>query len=420
MRIEPVGATFRSRVTTFRSRVFLALAVAGAVAVPSAQQVRFDDVVRNLRNPDPKERAAAVRLLRDAKYPEAVGPMAPLVLDPLDDIQLEAIAAELGFFIDQDVRTKKMIGFVVEQRRSGIAAGAFDLGPLAVWPRPVPPELVSALLQAIDDDNPKVRLEAIYAAGVLARAPLAPEQTQKLIKALDHYDAPVRSAAARVITRLKVTEASDALIKAVNDSQPEVRFAAMRALGAVRDVRAIATLTEQLAFYKKGEGAWSALDALARIASAASVTVFRERLADKDPYIRRAAAEGLGRVGDTESIDALERNVNADESVMVRMAGAFALQKLGRPYTARIADLMNSSKVTAQGQEYLVELGPSAAPTLVPRLQEPDRALRAAFADVLGAIGDESAVAPLTEAAKDPNPEVASAAKRAIARIQSR
>jgi len=137
-----------------KPRIFLALAVAGAVAVPSAQQIRFDDVVRNLRNPDPKQRAAAVRLLRDAKYPEAVAPMAPLVLDPLDDIQLEAIAAELGFFIDQDVRTKKMIGFVVEQRRSGIAASAFDLSPLVVWPRPVPPELVTSLLQAVDDDNP--------------------------------------------------------------------------------------------------------------------------------------------------------------------------------------------------------------------------------------------------------------------------
>ena len=51
-----------------------------------------------------------------------------------------------------------------------MAAAAFDLGPLAVWPRPVPPELVSALLQAVDDENAKVRLEAIYAAGVIAQA----------------------------------------------------------------------------------------------------------------------------------------------------------------------------------------------------------------------------------------------------------
>src|SRR3954447_16666115 len=85
------------------------------------QQIRFDDVVRNLRNPDPKTRLAAVRLLRDAKYPEAIAPMAPLVVDPMDDVQLEAIAAELSFFLDQDVRTRKMVGFVIEQRRSGIA-----------------------------------------------------------------------------------------------------------------------------------------------------------------------------------------------------------------------------------------------------------------------------------------------------------
>src|SRR4051812_18774293 len=109
------------------------------------QQIRFDDVVRNLRNPDPKTRLAAVRLLRDAKYPEAIAPMAPLVLDPMDDIQIEAIVSELSFFLDQDVRTKKMIGFVIEKRMSGIAPGAFDLGPLAVWPRPAPPELLDAL-----------------------------------------------------------------------------------------------------------------------------------------------------------------------------------------------------------------------------------------------------------------------------------
>ncbi len=138
----------------------------------STQQLRFDDVIRNLRNPDPKVRVNAVRLLRDAKYPEAVAPLAPLVLDPLDDIQLETIAAELSFFLEQDVKSKRMVGFVVEKRKSAIAAAAFDLGPLAVWPRPAPAELVTALLQAVDDENAKVRLEAIYALGVVAKAPL--------------------------------------------------------------------------------------------------------------------------------------------------------------------------------------------------------------------------------------------------------
>src|SRR5262245_33129311 len=169
-----------------------ALALLLTTAAASAQQLKFEDVVRNLRNPDPKTRLAAVRLLRDAKYPEAITPMAALVLDQMDDIQLEAIAAELGFYLDQDVRTRTMIGFVVEKRTSGIAVAAFDLGPPAVWPRAVPQELVSSLLQAIDDENAKVRLEAIYALGVLARPPLSGEQQARLVKALDHYDPAIR------------------------------------------------------------------------------------------------------------------------------------------------------------------------------------------------------------------------------------
>jgi len=386
----------------------------------SAQQFRFEDVVRNLRNPDPKTRLAAVRLLRDAKYPEAIGPMAPLVLDPMDEVQLEAIAAELGFYLDQDVRTKKMVAFVVEKRASGIALAAFELGPLAVWPRAVPEELVTSLLTAVDDEMPKVRLEAMYAFGVLAKPPLTPDQHGHLVKALDHYDPAIRTAAARVIARQKFPDTGDALIKAVNDSSADVRYAAMRALGAIRDERAVPALTEQFAFYKKGEGAWSALDALARIASAASVPTFKERLQDKDAYIRRAAVEGLGRAGDASAADTIERMVTTDDSPMVRAAAAFALQKLGRNYASRIIDMMGNAKVTAQAAEYLIELGPSTLSVVVPRLQEPDATVREAVADVLGVIGDASTVPALDAAAKDRDDTVAAAAKRAIARIQTR
>jgi HEAT repeat protein len=394
-----------------------ALALLAAVQQP---QLRFDDVVRNLRNPDPKTRLAAVRLLRDAKYPEAIAPMAAVVLDSMDDIQLEAIAAELGFFLDQDVRTKKMVAFVVEKRTSGIAASAFDLGPLAVWPRAVPPELVSSLLQAVDDDNGKVRQEAIYAFGVLARPPLAAEQQAQLVKALDHYDPAIRAATARVIARQKFPGTGDALIKAVNDSNAEVRFAAMRALGAIREERAVAALTEQLAFYRKGEGAWSALDALAHIAAPASVPLFKERLQDKDPFMRRAAIEGLGRTGDTSATETIGKAATADDSPMVRVASAFALQKLGQSYAARIVDAMGNPKVIQQAQEYLIELGPSSASLITPRLQEPDAGIREAIADVLGVVGDASTLAALEAAAKGADPSAAAAARRAIARIQSR
>src|SRR5688572_26536845 len=203
-----------------RSAVACAL-VAGLAGSLWAQPVRFDDVVRNLRNPDARIRLNAVRLLREAKYPEAMLPLAPLVNDPLDPIQLEAIAAELSFFLVQDVPERRRRALLVEVRNRGGAHAAFNLGPLGVWPRPVPPEVMLALLRAVDDETGRVRFEAIYAAATISRAPLAPEAEPLLIKALDHYDPQVRIGAALLAGRAGVTSAADPLIKLVNDSNAD-------------------------------------------------------------------------------------------------------------------------------------------------------------------------------------------------------
>ncbi len=320
---------------------------------------RFEDVVRNLRNPDAKIRISAVRLLREAGYAEAIGPIAPLINDPVNDIQLEALGAELSFYLVEAVPTKKRVALVVEVRTDGQAPAAFEMGPLASWPKPVPPELVDALLTAIDDDNSKVRVEAIYTLGVIARAPLPAGADARLIKALDHYDSTIRAAAARVIGRLQVKTAGDGLFKAINDSNANVRYAAMRALGEIRDERAVQTLNEQFTYYGKGEGAWSALDALARIAHPSSVPLFKSHLSDKDPYLRRASAEGLARIDDKPQLRIDDRSqlmmlledAGNDPSDMARAAMAFALFKKGNPtYLGRLVDFLDSDRTAPQIQ----------------------------------------------------------------------
>jgi len=399
----------------------LAWAVTGLL-IPStlvAQQVRFDDVIRNLRNPDPKVRLASVQLLHESSYPEAIGPMAPLVNDPMDQIQLEAIWAELSFFLAREVQSKKRLGFVVEVRNPGQAAAAFEMGPLALETRSAPPELIDALLKAVDDDNAKVRTEAIYTIGTIARPPMGEGAAAQLIKALDHYDPAIRAAAARVAGRLEMKSAGDALIHSVNDSQAPVRYAAMRALGAIGERRAIHSLSEQLNFYGRGEGAWSALDALAHLADPTSVPLFKARLADRDPFLRRAAAEGLGRAGDTSELPALEIGAGNDASEMVRAAMAFALQKLGRNYIPRLVESLDSEKTAPQVAGYLLELGPSIAPTLLSHLQDPSPAIRGNVATVLGAIGSDATLAALQPLTVDKDRAVAQAATRAIDRIKA-
>ena len=395
------------------------LCLLGTSSVADAQTLRFEDVIRNLRNPDAKTRLASIKLLRDAKYPEAIEPLAPLVTDPVDEIQLETIAAELSFYLQQDVRSRRMVGFVIEKRQSAVAESAFELGPTAVWPTPVPAALVSSLLAAVDDENPRVRSEAVYAVGVIGRPPLDSAAAQKLVKALDHYDPAIRTAAARVIGRLDVTSAGDALVRAIDDSHADVRYAAMRALGYIHHAAAVPALTEQLTYYKKGEGAWSALDGLARIGSRDSIPLFKQYLADKDPFLRRAAIEGLARTGDTSQVDNLGGIATTDESAMVRVAACFALQKLGKNYVTRLADMLTNDQVTEQGVESLIELGPSVAPQLYSRLKESQPEMRQATADVLGVIGGTAALDPLQAVVKDKDPDVAAAAKRAIARLRA-
>ena len=402
-------------------RVLLtASALVAVCSTAAAQPMAFEDVVRNLRNPDPKIRMSALQLLHDAKYPEAIIPIAALIKDPVNEIQLEAIDAELSFFLADTVTTKSRVAFVVEVRSEGRAAKAFEMGPMVALPKPVPQEVVRALLEAVDDETPQVRVEALFTLGVIGRGPLTGDEGAMLIKALDHYDPAIRATAARVIGRLGAEKAGDALVIAMNDSNAQVRFAAMRALGNTREVGAVKALTEQFQFHRKGEGAWSALDALARIADPSSAELFKGQLAHKDPNIRRAAAEGLGRTGDKSEIETLVTMASNDESEMVRAASAFTLQKFGENYLARLVDFLDSDKMAPQVQGYLFELGTPAAAALVPRLLEPDEGTRKHVVEVLGGIGDESTVAALTPLLKDRDKNVAKAAKLAIDRIRTR
>ena len=71
----------------------------------------------DLSSTDAGVRLRAVQMLKDAAYAEAAVPLAALVTDPQDEVQLEAIAAELNIFLAEQVVTRKRIGLVIEVRK---------------------------------------------------------------------------------------------------------------------------------------------------------------------------------------------------------------------------------------------------------------------------------------------------------------
>jgi len=420
--------------------IVLALAVPARPAFPADSalpigQVSFEDAIKDLGSGDAAARLKSVQLLKRAGYPEAALPLAPLVNDPDDSVQLEAIAAELNIFLAEPAVAKKRVALVVEVRNAVQAEPAFTAGTNALGARAVPGEVLSALRIAMRDQTPRVAIEALYAFGVLAIQP-AGESRRALLRGagpdvaafIGSSEPSMRYAAVRVLGRVFAQRATDepieptvgdAVITALNDNDRVVRLAAMQALGAMRYDRGAQALTDLFGYYVKGESAEAALDALAHIAHAASVPLFTAQLASKSASLRGIAIEGLTRTGDASQLPVIQAALEKEREVSVSLAGSFALVVLGKGPTDQVADGLGSPRVREQAKRYLIELAPGRTASFAHQLMDLDPQVRADMADVLGLAGDVKAIPVLEPLTKDPDPLVARSAERALARLRA-
>jgi hypothetical protein len=407
----------------------------GLAATLSAQ-VSFEQATLDLASADPSTRLRAAQMLKQTPYFEAAVPLAALVADPQDQVQLEAIAAELNIFLADPIVPKKRVGLVVEVRQSVVAEAAFASGPLAIGAKPVPNELFAALRLAARDTNPRVAVEALYAFGVLAADPAGSRRREllrtsgpELVSLTGASDPALRYAAVRVIGRLfaaRLQDAAidetvgDAMIAALNDRDRAVSAAAMQALGSMRYARGVQALTALYQYHGKNTLADAALDALAHIAHPTSAPVFAEALAGRNTAQRGIAVEGFARLGDAAKLGEIERVVGAERSESVALAGIFAAATLANGPIARIADALTRTRLRAQALQYLGELAPGRAALFRTHLQDPDPRVRVDLVDLLGLSGDTGALSVVEPLLTDPDPLVARAAERAVARLRAR
>lgn len=384
--------------------VVAALALASTVATPSAQVV-WQDVIRNLRHPDPAVRLASIQQLSRATYVASADAVAQLIADPDDRVQQAAIDAELSFFlIDRFEDTQ----------------AAFEAGPLVRGALAAPPVLVDRLIAAMRDENVRIRFDAVHALGAIAEAPLSPAQIEALSDQLEHYDPIMRAATCRVFARLRVAEVAPQLIVALGDSSAIVREFAIDALGRVRAEAAVPHLLS-IVIRDRDPLAGPALLALARIAPASALEHFRKRLTDKQPLMRRAAAEGLGRLHDQASLAALKQMAAKDKSSSVRLAAQFALQALGEVQTHNLAAAMVLRDIGGDARDYLLEIGRPAVPGVESALKVArDARHRADLVQLVGFIGGRENVVLVRPFLQDRNKRVVYVADNTIVRLNQR
>jgi HEAT repeat protein len=404
------------------------------VAALSAQ-IPFEQATRDLASTDLATRLRAVQMLKQTPYLEAAVPLAALITDPQDEVQLEAIAAELNIFLAEPIVPKKRVGFVVEVRTPVLAESAFSSGPLALGVHAVPIEVLTALRRGARDDNPRIALEALYAFGVLgsdpsgdARRELLRNSGPELTALTGASNAALRLAAVRVLGRVfavRVQDApieepvGDAVITALNDNDRAVKAAAMQALGAMRYARGVDAITALYRYYGATVAADAALDALARIAHPSSAPIFAEELAGKNAPRRGIAIEGFARIGDAGKLGAIERVLSGERSEGVVLAGVFASAQLANGPITRIADALTKVRLHDQALQYLIELAPGRAAAFRTHLQDPDARVRLDLVDVLALGGDAAALPVVEPLLKDRDPLVVRAAERAVARLRA-
>lgn len=223
---------------------------------------------------------------------------------------------------------------------------------------------------------------------------------------------------------------TDELVTQLEDSSPDVRSGAVKALAKIGDSRAVGPLITALQDESESVRG-GALQGLKDIGPPA-VPLLIVALKNPNRQVRRKASCVIDNIGhklkDIGDFQAVEPLIEAlkDPTSVVRSHSVTALGKIGGPQAlpAVIAALKTETVRSAldigvcyRAIEATHRLGETAAECLIHALKHSDKAIRRKAATLLGKTGETGAVDLLIGALRDEHPRVRSRAAHALGRI---
>jgi HEAT repeat protein/energy-coupling factor transporter ATP-binding protein EcfA2 len=208
------------------------------------------------------------------------------------------------------------------------------------------------------------------------------------------------------------------LIDALKDTSEYVRRAAAEVLGKLGDTSVVPRLIDTLRDVD-GSVRSGAIEALGNLGDTSIVPYFIDALKDTSEFVRVAAAEALGKLGDTSVVPHLIDALK-DTSEYVRGAATGALGKLGdTSVVPHLIDALKDTSEHVQGMviQTLIKFGSFAVPHLIDALKDTSEFVRRAAAEALGNLGDTSVVPHLIDALKDTSEFVRRAVTEALGKL---
>ena len=228
------------------------------------------------------------------------------------------------------------------------------------------------------------------------------ERERELALSLAQGDEATRLNAAETLSEDELYDTTP-LLGALSDESWRVRRAAVKGVSQRAAPEAIAALLNSVVENHHNPSLLnSALQVLAST-DVDTVSPLLELLNGRDPDLRMQAALALGEQGDIRSVEALINALN-DKDTNVQYHAIEALGKLKAVEAVdALAEIVESRDffLAFGALDALARIGdPRIAPRIVPLLE--DELLRDPAINLLGQLGDESAVAPLTSILNTP------------------
>ncbi len=419
--VEALGRHFKANPRTVDLIIPMLRDGSASVRTAAASELeRIDDyrvvepLIRATRDRSSSVWIAALQGLERITDPRAVEPLSKALRHRNREVR-EAAATSLGKIKDPRavaplVRAARKDG-AASVRRAAVAA----LG--AIRDRRAVEPLCDVL---VADKDRLVRREAAAALGEIGD----PRGVEPLIRSLEKDDDPMAAAAA--LARLRSEALVDRLVRLVRDPERKTaaRYGAIRALGEMRESKALEPLIGAMAA-REAQLRAGAIDALKKTGDPRAVPPIATAVhEDMDASNRARAAEALGEFKDAGAVTPLVAALNdRDENVFVRIAAAESLGKIGdgraiEPLIRTVSD--RGSRGIGLAAAAAASLGSfrdgRAVEPLIAVLRE-WRGESSIAARSLGEIGDPRAVSPLIEALKFPDLTLQGEAYSALKRI---
>ena len=292
-------------------------------------------------------RSSVVEALGCIGDSRAVGPLVQLLAEPDEHIQTQAAAALIRCPDTRCVRP--LLGILQQTRNTDLRRNATRALAATKDPRAVPAiarslddsddtlrEVATEALGAIGDraacgallkllrgNSPSLVLKAMAAMRKVATAEAVPA----LIPFVQHFNPSIRRQAVEILGDLRPDDAFDLFAELLeNDQSVEVRTAAARGLGKLKDRQAIRLLEQALR--DEPTVRCAAVMGLTTIGDAEAIPALLATLKDATPVVRYHAVTGLGKLKADQAATAI-RKLLEDKDAMVKTGAEKALVSLG-------------------------------------------------------------------------------------------